>query len=132
MSIQPNKAIVQRYFEEAPSHPETCDAIFADRFLFHTIQNASLTPQVVESSPQSEKAAYDWLRSVWSPNWQMTIDDMLAEEDRVMVHGSCYLGSTGYWLRQAFIPPSSAVAWYPIAFSSCATRALVASSCQVQ
>jgi hypothetical protein len=121
MSIQPNKAIVQRYFEEAPSHPETCDAIFADRFLFHTIQNASLTPQVVESSPQSEKAAYDWLRSVWSPNWWMT-----------SLTDSCYFGSTGYWLRQAFIPPNSAVAWYPIAFSSCATRALVASSCQVQ
>jgi predicted ester cyclase len=90
MSIQANKAVVRRYFEEAPDHPETCDAIFADCFQFHTIQNASMTPQVVESNPQSEKAAYEWLRSVWSPGWRMTIDDMLAENDRVMVQWTFY------------------------------------------
>ena len=85
MSIEENKAIVRRYYEEAPSHPETCDEIFAPKFNFHTLQNASITPQVIESNPQSEKATYDWLSSVWSSDWYMTVDEMIAEGDRVMV-----------------------------------------------
>ena len=85
MSIEDNKQVVRRYFEDAPYHPDACDEIFAPRFRFHTIQRASITPQVVESNPQSEKAAYEWLKAVWSPSWRMTVDEMIAEDDRVMV-----------------------------------------------
>jgi len=84
MSLEVNKAVVQRYFEDAPHHPDTCDEIFAPRFLFHTIQQASLTPQTVESSPDDERAAYEKMKEVWG-SWAMTIDQMLAEGDRVMV-----------------------------------------------
>jgi predicted ester cyclase len=90
MSIEENKILVRRYFEDAPYNPDVCDEIYASRFRFHTIQHASITPQVVESTPQSEKAAYDWLRSVWSPNWRMTVDEMIAENDRVMVRWTFY------------------------------------------
>jgi predicted ester cyclase len=38
----------------------------------------------VESTPQSEKTAYEWLRTVWG-DWRMTIDEMIAEGDRVVV-----------------------------------------------
>jgi len=85
MSIEENKILVRRYFEEAPHNPDVCDEIFASSFLFHTIQHASITQQTTESNPQSEKAAYAWLALVWSPNWQMTVDEMIAEGDRVMV-----------------------------------------------
>jgi steroid delta-isomerase-like uncharacterized protein len=84
MSIEENKALVRRYFEDAPYHPEVCVEIFAPHFMFHTIQRASITPQVVESSPESEQAAYEWLKTVWG-GWNITIDEMIAEGDRVMV-----------------------------------------------
>lgn len=85
MSIEDNKQVVRRYFEDAPYQPDVCDEIFAPSFRFHTIQHASLTPQVVESNPESEKAANEWLKTVWSPSWRMTVDEMMAEGDRVMV-----------------------------------------------
>ena len=85
MSIEDNKNVVRRYFEDAPYNPDVCDEIFAPCFRFHTIQQASITPQVVESNPQSEKAAYEWLKTVWSSSWRMIIDEMIAEGDRVMV-----------------------------------------------
>jgi predicted ester cyclase len=90
MSVDENKNLARRYFEDAPYHPEACDDIFAPTFNFHTIQRASITPQVVESNPQSEKSAYEWLKSVWSPGWRMTVDEMIAEGDRVMVRWTFY------------------------------------------
>ena len=85
MSIEENKALVRRYFEDAPYNPEACDEIFAPRFQFHTILHASVTPQVVECTPQSDKAAYERHKSVWG-GWNIEIVEMIAEGDRVMVH----------------------------------------------
>ena len=91
MSIEENKILVRRYFEEAPHNPDVCDEIFASSFLFHTIQHASITQQTTESNPQSEKAAYAWLALVWSPSWRMTVDEMIAEGDRVMVRWTLFV-----------------------------------------
>ena len=85
MSIEDNKLLVRRYFEDAPYNPAVCDEIYAPSSLFHTIQHASVTPQVTESNPQSEKAAYEWLKTVWSADWRMSVDEIIAEGDRVMV-----------------------------------------------
>jgi predicted ester cyclase len=104
MSIEANKILVRRYFEEAPHNPDVCDEIFASSFLFHTIQHASITQQTTESDPQSEKAAYDWLKSVWSPDWRMTVDEMIAEEDRVMVRWTFYGTQIGEY---AGLPPTN-------------------------
>jgi predicted ester cyclase len=84
MSIEEHKAVVRRYFEDAPYNPDVCDQIFAPAFHFHTIQQASITAQVIESTPQSEKAAYEWLRTVWSSDWRINVDELIAEGDRVM------------------------------------------------
>jgi hypothetical protein len=84
MSLEENKALVRRYFEDAPHNPEACDQIFAPSFLFHTIQRASVPSQAEESNPEREKAAYEWLKTTWG-GWDMTIDEMIAEGDRVMV-----------------------------------------------
>lgn len=96
MTIEKNKKLARRYFEDAPRNPNICDEIFAPSFLFHTIQH-TVTP-TTESNPQSEKAAYEWLKSVWG-DWRINIDEMIAEGDRVMarwtfygVHQGDYLG----------------------------------------
>src|SRR3972149_349379 len=90
MSVEQNKALARRYFEDAPLNPDVCDEIFAPSFRFHTLQRASITPQVVDSNPPSEKAAYEWLRTVWSSDWRITVDEMIAEDDRVMVRWEFY------------------------------------------
>jgi lactoylglutathione lyase len=84
MSLDDHRALVRRYYEDAPYHPDVCDEIFAPRFSFHTLQHASLTVQVAESTPAAEKAAYEQIRSIWG-GWHITIDEMIAEGDRVMV-----------------------------------------------
>ncbi len=104
MSIEENKILVRRYFEDAPHNPDVCDEIFAPSFLFHTIQHASITQQTTESNPQSEKAAYDWFTSVWSPDWSMTVDEMIAEDDRVMVRWTFYGTQIGEY---AGLPPTN-------------------------
>ena len=109
MSIEENKILVRRYFEDAPQNPDMCDEIFAPRFLFHTIQHASITQQVVESNPQNEKTAYDWLKSVWSPSWQMTVDEMIAEDDRVMVRWTFSGTQVGEY---ASLPPTNKAVIY--------------------
>ncbi len=82
MSLEENKNLVRRYFEEAPYHPEVCDELFAPVFRFHTLQHAD-NPDG-ESDPQSEKAAYAALAATWG-NWSATVDEMIAEGDLVMM-----------------------------------------------
>ncbi|MBI4671447.1 MAG: hypothetical protein HY741_07240 [Chloroflexi bacterium] len=84
MSIEDNKRLVRRYFEDVPFNPSACDEIFAPRFQFHTIMHASVTAQVVESDPESEKAAFERHKRVMG-GWHLTIEEMIAEGDRVMV-----------------------------------------------
>ncbi|MBI5033227.1 MAG: ester cyclase [Chloroflexi bacterium] len=84
MSLEDNKRLVRRYFEDAPFNPAACDEIFALRFQFHTIMHASVTAQVVESNPESEKAAYERHKATFG-GWHFEIKEMIAEDDRVMV-----------------------------------------------
>jgi len=35
MSLEENKALVRRYFQDAMHNPEICDEIFAPEFRFH-------------------------------------------------------------------------------------------------
>ena len=55
MSLEENKALVRRYFEDAPFNPDACDEIFAPSFQFRAIVHTGVTPQTVESNPQSER-----------------------------------------------------------------------------
>ena len=84
MSIQENKALVRRYYEDAPHYPDVCDEIFASSFRFHAIVHTGITPQVMECTPQSGKAAYEQIKAIWG-GWHITIEEMIAEGDRVMV-----------------------------------------------
>ena len=87
MTIEDNRRLVRRYFEDAPFNPAACDEIFAARFQFHTIMHASVTPQTVDSDPDSEKAAFENQQRIMG-GWNITIEDMIAEGDRVMVRWS--------------------------------------------
>jgi predicted SnoaL-like aldol condensation-catalyzing enzyme len=84
MSTESNKALVRRYYEDAPHNPDACDEIFAPRFQFHAIVQTGVTPQVVECTPESEKAVYERYKSTWG-GWHIQIEEMIAEGDRVMV-----------------------------------------------
>jgi predicted ester cyclase len=104
MSVEDNKKLVRRYFEDAPYNPAACDEIFAPRFSFHTIQHASITPQVTESNSQSQKEAFKWLQSVWSPDWRMSLDELIAENDRVMARWTFHGKHQGEF---AGLPPTN-------------------------
>ncbi len=82
MSLEGNKDLARRYFEDAPHHPEACDEIFAPVFRFHTLQHAD-NPDGT-SDPESEKATYEDLAKTWG-DWVATIDEMIAEGDRVLM-----------------------------------------------
>ncbi len=82
MSLEENKRLARRYFEDAPKHPEVCGEIFAPVFRFHTLQHAEHPDGV--SDPQSEKATYQALAATWG-DWSATIDEMIAEGDRVVM-----------------------------------------------
>ncbi len=89
MSLAKNKALVRRYFEDAPFDPDVCDEIFSPRFQFHALVHADMSPQVIECTPRSEKAFYERHKSIWG-GWHLTIEEMIAEGDRVMVRWTSY------------------------------------------
>ncbi len=96
MSLEENKALVRRYFEEAPYHPEVCNQIFAPEIHWHALYRTE-QPDFI-SSPEIEKSAYARHLALWG-SWSEFIDDMIAEGDQVLVrwtfrgtHKKEYLG----------------------------------------
>jgi ketosteroid isomerase-like protein len=87
MSLDHNKELVRRYFEDAPYNPAACDEIFAPTFQFHAIVHTGVTPQTVQCTPGSEKAFYEQHKLVWG-GWHVEIEEMIAEGDRVVVRWS--------------------------------------------
>jgi hypothetical protein len=83
MSIDENKAIVRRYFEDAPYNPTACDEIFAPKVQWHALYHTA-NPDF-ESTPQIEKAAYQRHIKIWG-DWLEVIEMMIAEGDLVMVY----------------------------------------------
>jgi ketosteroid isomerase-like protein len=83
MSLEENKALVRRYFMDAPYNPDICDEIFQPHFTFRSIQHISLNADS-KSTPQEEKRACQWLCETWS-DLKFTMDEMIAENDRIMV-----------------------------------------------
>jgi general stress protein 26 len=85
MTLEENKALVRRYFEDAPNNPAACDEIFASCVRWHALYHTA-NPDF-ESTPELEKAAYENHKKVWG-SWIEHIDEMIAEGDRVMVRWS--------------------------------------------
>ena len=70
--LEANKALVRRHFTDALHDPAVCDAIYAPTLA------------------QAIKHGAERLKAVWSADCYMTVDDMLAEADRVMVRWAFY------------------------------------------
>jgi predicted ester cyclase len=85
MSIEDNRSLVRRYFEDAPDHPEIYDEILASNFRVTGIHHATINPVGKESGPARFKSAAIWLKSVWKEA-HITVNEMITEDDRVMAH----------------------------------------------
>jgi predicted ester cyclase len=103
MSIESNKAVVRRYFEEALMHPEIYDEILDPGFHIRSIHHATINPEGEESGPAVYKAAAEWLRFVWKSPY-FTVDEMIAEDDRVMTRWTFHGTQQGEFLG---IPPTN-------------------------
>jgi len=99
MSTKDNKALIRRYFEDAPFHLEICTEIFAPTVPWHALYRTK-NPDFV-SNPQAEKEAYERHIKLWG-GWSESIDEMIAEGDRVMVRWTFHGTQQGEYLG---IPP---------------------------
>ena len=100
MPIEENKALIRRYFEDAPYNPEVCDQIFAPQVPWHALYRTTQADFI--SDPQAEKTAFTRHKTLWG-GWSESIDEMIAEGDRVMVRWTFNGIHQGEYLG---IPPS--------------------------
>lgn len=82
MSIEHNKTLVRRYFEEAPKQPEVYDEILTADFQVHALHHATVTTDE-ERGPNAFKVLARAIQQGWADN-QMIVEELLAEKDRVM------------------------------------------------
>ena len=57
MSIDNNKLLVRRYFEEAPDHPEVYEEILASDFRVTALYHAPINPEGEDAGPKVLTAA---------------------------------------------------------------------------
>jgi steroid delta-isomerase-like uncharacterized protein len=90
MSIETNKAIVRRYIEQVLNNKRH-DLI--DEFLDDTIEFHGTGPSII-----GQKAVVEWyaMFAAAFPDWHTTIDDMVAEGDKVVLR----ITSTGTHLGE--------------------------------
>ena len=86
MSVEENKAIIRRVFEEALNQGNLAvvDEVFSSNFVDHS------TPDQVPG-PRGVKDYFTMVRAGF-PNMQVTIDDLIAEGDKVVV-GTTWRGT---------------------------------------
>ena len=86
MSPEENKAIVRRYIEEWANggDPAVVEELVADDWVSHGTQSATATPSGLPRGVAGAKQLHDEVRAIWPDN-RWTIEDMLAEGDRVAV-----------------------------------------------
>jgi predicted ester cyclase len=83
MSIEHNKNLVRRYFEEAPKQPSVYDEILAASFQVHALHHATITTEGGEAGPALFKAFARIMQAAWADQ-QMIVNELIAEGDRVM------------------------------------------------
>jgi steroid delta-isomerase-like uncharacterized protein len=79
MSTETNKAIVRRYFEQVINE-QRYD--LADEFLVDTVEFHGVGPSILGRKAVAEFYA---MFGAAFPDWHMTIEDMVAEGDKVVV-----------------------------------------------
>jgi hypothetical protein len=101
--VKENKALIRRLFEEVPHNPDACDEICAPRVRFHSIHQTTINTDLVDSSPEMEKGFYERVGTVWGDR-RRTIDEMIAEGDRVLVRWTLQGTHRGEYLG---LPPTN-------------------------
>lgn len=78
MSIEQNKTIVRRFIEEVISKGNLAviDELIAPDYIYHA-------PGMEVSGPDGMKQLFTMLRTAF-PNWHETVEDMIAEGDKVV------------------------------------------------
>ncbi len=99
MSIEDNKALVRRFYEEVWNRGNlgAADDIFADDYARH-----DLRPGNALSGPAGQKKIAGDLRAAF-PDLHMTVDLMIAEGDLVMARWTTEGTNTGQW---GDVPPT--------------------------
>jgi steroid delta-isomerase-like uncharacterized protein len=88
MSVEENKALMRRLYEEIHNkgNMAVADELVAADFVDHNAPSPDIPP-----GPEGVKQIFTMLRSAF-PDFHVTVEDMLAEEDKVMarvtVHGT--------------------------------------------
>lgn len=82
MSIEHNKKLVRRYFEEAPKQPEVYDEILTADFQVHALHHATVTTDE-DRGPKAYKVLATAMQEGWTDH-QMVVEELIAEGDRVM------------------------------------------------
>jgi predicted ester cyclase len=84
MSVEENKAIARRLVEEGWANPEIIDEIVAPDFVWH---------HDPEGREAYKGAWIGWFAGL--PDARMTVEDMIAEGDKVVVRWACSGTQTG-------------------------------------
>ena len=98
MSAAQNKAIVSRFYEELwnDRNLQVADELFADDCVTHQLRSGA-EPVGVPRGPEAIKHhVADWMRGF--PDLRFTIEEMIAEGDRVVSRSVLRGSHTGPWL----------------------------------
>lgn len=97
MSLEQNKTIARRFFEELWNERklETADEIFASDCVTHQLQSGAEIAAVPRNAEAIKEHIGEWLRGF--PDLHFTVEEMIAENDRVVTCAVMRGTHAGIW-----------------------------------
>ncbi len=97
MSIDQNKTIVRRFYEELWNGRklEVADEIFAPDCISHQLQSGAEITAIPRNAEAVKEHIGEWLKGF--PDLNFTVEQMLAEDDRVVTCATMRGTHTGVW-----------------------------------
>ena len=98
MSVEENKAIVSRFYEELWNNRnlDVADEIIAPDCVTHQLQSGAISVGVPRNPEAVKHHVSQWLGGF--PDLRFVVEQMIAEEDRVMSQSVMRGTHTGIWL----------------------------------
>jgi steroid delta-isomerase-like uncharacterized protein len=109
MSIEANKALVRRMFEEVynQEHYEVADELFAENYVSHNgLGITVLGPEGIKRVAAMQRAAF--------PDQQSIIEDLIAQSDKVVVRGIDRMTHMGEFLGYPPTGKTFSITWIDI------------------
>jgi steroid delta-isomerase-like uncharacterized protein len=96
-----NRAIVRRFYEELwnQRNVEVADEIFASNCVTHQLQSGAEVSAAPRNPDSVKHHVAEWLAGF--PDLRFTVDQMIAEGDRVVSQSVMHGTHTGTWMRLA-------------------------------